>query len=156
MSTIILKSVPEQLLDGLPHEDQVAIRAAVGQPVTLVGHNNEGRAEIEFRDAAGDLHTIWVDPASLDKGVERMTIVCPLCDEPTDGPCGDMECPLLDRSMEDPGPIIPAHWTVERRLRSAICILEGACDSALRLATMSEETRASIQDAIDYAKVCKT
>jgi hypothetical protein len=50
---------------------------------------------------------------------------------------------------------LPAHWTPERRLHSAVCILEGACDTALRLATMSDEVRASIQDAMDYAKLCK-
>lgn len=83
------------------------------------------------------------------------TTVCPFCEEPTEGPCGDMECPLLDARPEDAVPVLPEHWTVERRLRSAITILEGACDTALRLATMNDETRVSIQEAIDYAKKCK-
>jgi hypothetical protein len=64
--SMILKSVPEHLLDGLPDEDQVAIRAAIGKPVTLVGHDEDGRAILEFSDETGDMHTIWVDPASLE------------------------------------------------------------------------------------------
>ena len=84
------------------------------------------------------------------------TVVCPFCDEPTQGPCGDMECPLMDPPLEDAAPTLPAHWNAERRLRSAVMILEGACDSALRLATMTDEVRSSIQEAIDYAKMCTT
>lgn len=65
--TAILKKVPEHLLKGLPQEDQDAIEAAVGGLVMVLGEDETGRAEIEFRDAAGDLHTIWIDPASLDE-----------------------------------------------------------------------------------------
>lgn len=65
-NTVILKRIPDGLLEGLPAEDQAAIRAAIGQPMTVVGHD-DGRAELEFSDAAGDLHTIWIDRASLDE-----------------------------------------------------------------------------------------
>jgi hypothetical protein len=84
-----------------------------------------------------------------------MTTVCKLCDEVTEGPCGDMECPQLDPPTEKKAPLFPPHWTAERKLRSAVCILEGACDAALRLATMSDDCRTSIQEAVEYAKQCK-
>lgn len=84
------------------------------------------------------------------------TTVCTLCEEVTQGPCGDMECPQLEPPTEETtGPNLPAHWTVERRLQSAVCILEGACDAALRLAAMSDDCRASIEEAVEYAKACR-
>lgn len=50
---------------------------------------------------------------------------------------------------------IPAHWTAERRLRSAIMMLDGACDAALRLAQMDDALRSVIVDARAYAKECQ-
>jgi hypothetical protein len=61
---VILLTAPDVLLRGLPKEDQQAIRAIVGRPVTLAGFNY-GQAELEFKDAAGDDHTIWVEPALI-------------------------------------------------------------------------------------------
>ena len=55
-----LKSVPTSLLDGLPEEDQAAIRSVIGQTVIFVGFSH-GQAEIEFKDIHGDDHSIWVD-----------------------------------------------------------------------------------------------
>jgi hypothetical protein len=63
-NTVILKSVPETVLNGLPDEDQAAIRAAIGKPMTIVGRDH-GRTELEFTDAAGDLHTIWIDTKDI-------------------------------------------------------------------------------------------
>lgn len=62
--SVILKDVPPELLNELPVEDQVAILAAIGRPVTLVGYSF-GQAELEFTDGAGDGHTIWVEPSCL-------------------------------------------------------------------------------------------
>jgi hypothetical protein len=62
---VILTSIPPGLLTDLPEEDQEAIRAIVGQPVTLQGYDAEwktGEAILEFTDANGDGHTIWVKP----------------------------------------------------------------------------------------------
>jgi hypothetical protein len=61
---VILGSATPELLKGLPEEDQIAIRAIVGRPVTYVGHTY-GQAEIEFVDGSGDGHTIWVEPSLL-------------------------------------------------------------------------------------------
>jgi hypothetical protein len=61
---VILTSVPASLLRGLPKEDRQAIRSIVGRPVTLAGFSY-GQAELEFTDAQGDGHTIWVEPALI-------------------------------------------------------------------------------------------
>ena len=47
-SRVVLVAIPPRLLDGLPEEDQRAIRAIVGKPVTLVGYDDDGRAELHF------------------------------------------------------------------------------------------------------------
>lgn len=57
---VILESAPPSLLSGLPAEDQVAIRGVVGKPVLFAGMSF-GQAELEFKDARGDFHTIWVE-----------------------------------------------------------------------------------------------
>lgn len=57
---VILESAPASLLQGLPEEDRVAIRGVVGKPVLFAGMSF-GQAELEFKDARGDLHTIWVE-----------------------------------------------------------------------------------------------
>ena len=56
---VILHALPPGLLDGLPRKDQTAIRAIIGQPVTLVGYDGI-RAELEFTGVEGERHTIWV------------------------------------------------------------------------------------------------
>ncbi len=61
---VILTAAPASLLRGLPKEDQAAIRSIVGQPVVLAGFSY-GQAELEFMDAQGDDHTIWVEPALI-------------------------------------------------------------------------------------------
>jgi hypothetical protein len=57
---VVLSRIPPSLLGGLPSEDEAAIQAVVGKPVTLVGFSF-GQAELEFTDSDGDEHTIWVD-----------------------------------------------------------------------------------------------
>jgi hypothetical protein len=57
---VVLTRVPPSLLQGLPNEDQAAIRSIVGRPVTLTGII-DGRAELELLDDQGDGHTIWVE-----------------------------------------------------------------------------------------------
>lgn len=66
---VILVALPPGFLDGLPEEDQRAVTAMIGKPVTLVGYNEDGRAELEFNNpfAASTkphsrTHTIWVPP----------------------------------------------------------------------------------------------
>jgi hypothetical protein len=62
---VILKSAPPELLRGLPSEDQEAILAIVGQPVAFAGYSY-GQAEIEFTDATGAGHSVWVEPSLLE------------------------------------------------------------------------------------------
>ena len=78
----MLVAIPPGLLDGLPAEDQRAITAIVGQPVLLLGYDDEsGKAELHFADpftvqagSSTHTHSIWVAPEfvrpySDDEGV---------------------------------------------------------------------------------------
>ena len=58
--SVILTTAPATLLRGLPKEDQKAIRSIVGEPVILAGFSY-GQAELEFKDARRDDHTVWVE-----------------------------------------------------------------------------------------------
>jgi hypothetical protein len=60
--TVILTEVPPGLLDDLPGEDRKAISEIVGKPITLNEYEDDGRAELEFRDAEGNFHLIYVSP----------------------------------------------------------------------------------------------
>ncbi len=66
---VVLVAVPPGLLDGLPEEDQRAIESIVGEPVTFVGYDDDGRVELEFDDpfdarteTSSHTHSIWVLP----------------------------------------------------------------------------------------------
>jgi hypothetical protein len=59
---VILKEIPPGLLTGLPAEDQLAIRDVVGKTVLLLEYDEDGRAELEFTDRQGLVHSIWVEP----------------------------------------------------------------------------------------------
>jgi hypothetical protein len=57
---VILTALPPHFLDDLPEEDQRAIAAVVGTSMHLVGFDEIGRAELEFRERDGTRHTIFV------------------------------------------------------------------------------------------------
>jgi hypothetical protein len=59
---VVLAELPPGLVDGLPTEDQEAIREVVGTSVLLHEYDDAGRAELAFRDRNGDLHYIYVGP----------------------------------------------------------------------------------------------
>lgn len=72
--TVVLKGIPPGLLDGLPNEDQRAIRAIVGKPVHLVEYDEDGRAELEFDDPLDPrrehhthTHSIWVPATFIER-----------------------------------------------------------------------------------------
>jgi hypothetical protein len=64
--SVVLTELPPGLLDGLPAEDQRAISDAVGKPVQLVEYDDDGRAELEFTDAHGVIHFIYVNPNFIE------------------------------------------------------------------------------------------
>jgi hypothetical protein len=64
---VSLKALPPGFLDDLPAQDQEAIAKAVGKPITLNGYEDDGRAELEFTDTEGVIHTIYVDPKFINK-----------------------------------------------------------------------------------------
>jgi hypothetical protein len=65
--TVSLVRVPPELLDGLPAEDQIAINSQVGKTLVIFGFDDHGLAEIEFLDAEGNPHTIWIETDCLSR-----------------------------------------------------------------------------------------
>jgi hypothetical protein len=63
--TVLLTELPPRLLRGLPRTDQRAISEIVGKPVLLIGYDDDGRAELEFTDRNGAIHSIYVHPSFL-------------------------------------------------------------------------------------------
>jgi hypothetical protein len=66
---VVLTEAPANLLGGLPIDDQQAIISVVGKPVLLVGIDAHDNAELEFTDARGVIHTIWVACACIEAAV---------------------------------------------------------------------------------------
>jgi hypothetical protein len=71
---VVLSRVPPGLLDGLPQEDQDAIVAFVGKPISLAGYDDDGRAELYFDDLFdgrtddhSHTHSIWVAPEFIER-----------------------------------------------------------------------------------------
>lgn len=62
---VVLIELPPGLLDDLPPEDQQAINEVVGKPILLRKYDEDGRAELAFKDSAGTFHYIYVDPAFI-------------------------------------------------------------------------------------------
>jgi hypothetical protein len=61
-------------LEGLPQEDQNAIVAIVGKPVSLVDYDEDGRAELHVDDPFdvrtdddSHRHSIWVAPEFIER-----------------------------------------------------------------------------------------
>ena len=64
---VVLKVLPTGFLNDLPRSDQEAILAIVGKPLPLVACDDDsGRAELQFIDACGVSHSIWVHPDNLE------------------------------------------------------------------------------------------
>ena len=57
---MVLTSLPASFLGDLPIEDQRAISEMLGKKVLLTGYDNDDRAELEFTEHNGTVHTIWV------------------------------------------------------------------------------------------------
>ena len=62
---VILLVAPEALLHGLPAADQAAIRNQIEQRLIVTGVDNDGNVELEFDDARGDCHFIWVPGSAV-------------------------------------------------------------------------------------------
>jgi nucleoside permease NupC len=64
---VTLLEAPLVLLNGLPEEDQVAIRAQVGKRLKINEFDAYGYAELEFQDQEEVIHFIFVEPKYLVK-----------------------------------------------------------------------------------------
>jgi hypothetical protein len=70
--TVVLAEIPLGLLDGLPPEDQQAISEVLGKPLALNGYDEDGRAELEFRDRD-------VNALLCPTGAEAQGLSCAAC-----------------------------------------------------------------------------
>ena len=71
--SVVLRVIPDALLDGLEEDTQNAIKAIIGKSVRFNEIDEHGRAELQFTDAKGIIHFIWVDPELLtDRSTERL------------------------------------------------------------------------------------
>ncbi len=68
VQNVVLNQLPPGFLCGLPEADKKAILSVVGKPVRLVGYDDDGRAELEFRDARGVIHFIYVPVTCVSVG----------------------------------------------------------------------------------------
>ena len=64
---IVLRRLPPNWLDDLPETDQHTISAVIAKPILLLGDDDDGRAELEFIDSEGVIHTIFVNPEFISK-----------------------------------------------------------------------------------------
>ena len=62
-----LLNASEDLLRGLPLSDQLAIQDQVNKTMAIQSFNEHGHIELEFTDANGDMHFIWVEPNDVEK-----------------------------------------------------------------------------------------
>jgi hypothetical protein len=68
---VILKGLPPNWLDDLPKSDQRAITRVIGTTILLLDYDEDGRAELEFTDAKGIIHAIYVDPKYISGTRDR-------------------------------------------------------------------------------------
>lgn len=65
-ASVKLLRAPPDLLRGLPAEDQEAIKWAANEVnMRLVGADDYGNVELEFKDPAGTRHWIFVRPTDV-------------------------------------------------------------------------------------------
>ena len=63
---VVLSALPPGFIDNLPAEDQRALVEQVGKQVILNGYDDDGRAELEFKDKKGLSHFIYLDPKFIE------------------------------------------------------------------------------------------
>jgi len=68
---VILLHAPNELLSGLPIEDQVAINAQVGKAMSVQSFDERGHIELEFKCGDEMIHFIWVNSSNLRKSREK-------------------------------------------------------------------------------------
>ena len=63
---VVLKELPSGFLDDLPAADKRAICSMIGGPILLKGYDGSQRAELEFTEAEGVHHFIYVHPKFIE------------------------------------------------------------------------------------------
>jgi hypothetical protein len=65
--TVVLITLPPELIAGLPTKDVRAIASQVDQKMTVLGFDPYGNVELDFESSDGTLHTIFVSGIRLRK-----------------------------------------------------------------------------------------
>lgn len=64
---VMFTEAPASLLNGLPAEDQKAIKLQAGKSMQVIGFDEYGYVEMEFTEIDGTYHAIWIEPKKLFK-----------------------------------------------------------------------------------------
>jgi hypothetical protein len=64
---VLLLSAPDELLSGLPYEDQSAIKSQIGKVMSVQDFDSQGNVELEFRSGEDMIHFIWIGSSYLRK-----------------------------------------------------------------------------------------
>ncbi|MGB2590491.1 MAG: hypothetical protein WA853_02495 [Candidatus Acidiferrum sp.] len=59
---VLLTGLPTGFLSDLPREDQLAISDILGKEIRLNRYDEDGKAELEFKDNKGTIHFVFVNP----------------------------------------------------------------------------------------------
>lgn len=63
--SVVITELPKGLIDGLPEDEQKAVKEVIGKAILLLGYDSDGRCELEFADSNGVLHYIYVSPTII-------------------------------------------------------------------------------------------
>lgn len=64
---IVVRAIPQELIHDLPEEDVEAINSQIGKTLVISGFSEYGYVELDFVDSLDRMHTIWIEPAYLEK-----------------------------------------------------------------------------------------
>ena len=62
-----LVKISGALIDGLPESDVTAIENQINKIMVIQSFSEHGHVELEFTDADGNMHSIWVNPKDIQK-----------------------------------------------------------------------------------------
>jgi len=72
---VVLRGVPDSMYHNLEQEEINAIKAQIGKTHKIVGFNEIGWVEIEFKHD-DVFHFIWVEPMYVDKTTRLQPLLC--------------------------------------------------------------------------------
>ena len=65
--TVKLLTLPLEMFLGLPESEQKILRAEIGKKHLIQGSGGQGKIKLEFYDAHGSLHAIFINPSCVTR-----------------------------------------------------------------------------------------